>query len=107
MKRVGSNPRPTAARPKEVPANPPALQSLKVELDIDTSKIDKSLALAARDARWAKAFNAWMQDFVNNPEKFRSTTADALEFMRQRVAGREPTYGDDCAAVFAAYLDAA
>ena len=56
--------------------------------------------------KWAAAFNRWMDDFVNDPGKFESTTADALNHLRERIDGREPTFGERCAATFDAYLKA-
>lgn len=42
-------------------------------------------ALRSEDEKVSKAFNAWMQDFVNDPEKFNSTAGSALKFMRERL----------------------
>lgn len=53
----------------------------------------------------ARAFNLWMDDFTNNPEAFCSTTSSALQHMREKLEGKEPTYGDVCAAQYAAYLE--
>jgi hypothetical protein len=52
----------------------------------------------------AAAFNMWMDDFVNDPESFQSTTASALEHLREKLDGRAPTYGESSAATYAAYL---
>ena len=76
-----------------------------LEVSIDASSIESAIKRAVVNTRWAKAFNDWMQDFVNNPEKFTSTTAGALKFLRDRSVGREPTYGEECAVCFQAYLD--
>ena len=54
--------------------------------------------------KYAAAFNAWMDDFVNNPEKFESTTKAALGHLRERLNGKPPTYGETSAATFEAYL---
>lgn len=54
--------------------------------------------------KYAAAFNAWMDDYVNNPEKFESTTKSALDHLRERMDGRPPTYGETSAATFEAYL---
>lgn len=54
--------------------------------------------------KFAAAFNQWMDDFVNNPDKFKSVTESALEHLRERLAGRAPTYGESSAATFEAYL---
>lgn len=56
------------------------------------------------EEQWAAAFNRWMDDFVNNPEEFQSTTAAALAHLRERLDGKPATYGDTCAAQFSAYL---
>lgn len=54
--------------------------------------------------KYAAAFNQWMDDYVNNPEQFDSVTHVALEHLKQKLAGREPTYGETSAATFEAYL---
>lgn len=56
------------------------------------------------DDALARAFNAWMDDYVNHPETFTSTTATALAHLRDRIDGREPTYGEVSAATLKAYL---
>ncbi len=53
----------------------------------------------------AAAFNLWMDEFVNNPDAFESTTGSALTHLREQLDGREPTYGESCAVTYAAYLD--
>lgn len=52
----------------------------------------------------AEAFNLWMDEFTNHPETFHSTTASALQHLRERLEGKEPTYGESAAAMYAAYL---
>jgi hypothetical protein len=57
------------------------------------------------EAALARAFNAWMDEYVNHPERFSSTTEDALRHLRERVEGRAPTYGEVSAATLRAYLN--
>lgn len=54
--------------------------------------------------KYAAAFNAWMDDFVNNPEQFQNATKEALDHMRERLEGKPPSYGDTAAAAFESYL---
>jgi hypothetical protein len=54
----------------------------------------------------AKAFDAWMTDFVNNPERFKSMTATALDHMRKTMSGEELTYGQSCSVALQEYLKA-
>jgi|GEM_PF-3527703 len=56
------------------------------------------------DAALAAAFNSWMDEYVNHPERFSDTTAAALKHLRERIDGREPTYGEVSAATLKAYL---
>jgi hypothetical protein len=56
---------------------------------------------------YAKAFNNWMDDYVNNPEQFESLTKTTLDHLRARLNGRAPTYGESCAVTFEAYLSQA
>lgn len=54
--------------------------------------------------KFVEAFNRWMDDFTNNPEKFEDATKAALDHLKEKLAGREPTYGESAAATFEAYL---
>lgn len=55
--------------------------------------------------KYAAAFNQWMDDFVNHPDKFQSVTETALTHLREKLDGRPPTYGESSAATFEAYLN--
>ena len=46
----------------------------------------------------AKAFNEWMRRFEQEPEKFQSEYQSVKEFLRNQADGREPSYGESCAA---------
>jgi hypothetical protein len=50
------------------------------------------------------AFNQWQDDYTNNPDGFEDTTKTALNHLRERLDGKEPTYGQSAAATFQAYL---
>lgn len=56
------------------------------------------------DEKSAAAFNLWMDDFTNNPDAFANTTVNALRHLRERSDGREPTYGEEAATTYAAYM---
>lgn len=49
----------------------------------------------------AKAFNAWMQNYINEPEKYDSQWEVIKDFLAARSQGKEPTYGEICAVYFA------
>lgn len=53
----------------------------------------------------AAAFNRWMDDFVNDPEAFSSTTGLALQHAKERNEGKPLTYGQTAAATLTAYLE--
>ena len=53
---------------------------------------------------FAKAFNNWMDDYTKNPLAYKSTADAAIKHLREKLDGREPSYGEECAAVFRAYL---
>ena len=50
------------------------------------------------------AFNLWMDEFLNDPERFESTTRSALRHAKEKAGGGGLTYGADAAACFRAYL---
>lgn len=56
--------------------------------------------------RVADAFNQWMDDYTNNPEKFESMTSTVLKHLKEKEDGGEPSYGEACAAILANYMSA-
>lgn len=53
---------------------------------------------------FAKAFNQWMDDYTKNPEAYSKIEQESVAFLRERLSGKEPSYGERCAAIFSAYL---
>jgi hypothetical protein len=53
-----------------------------------------------------QAFNLWMTDFTENPEAYEAIEETAIGFLREQLDGREPTYGQEAAAIFREYLKA-
>lgn len=56
------------------------------------------------NTKFVDAFNAWMMDYCENPEEFAKVEAEALKFLREKLDGKEPSYGDVAAATFEEYL---
>jgi len=54
--------------------------------------------------RLEAAFNLWMDEFLNDPEKFKSTTALALRHAKEKRVGKKLTYGERAATCLLAYL---
>lgn len=57
--------------------------------------------------KYSSAFNRWMDEYTNDPEKFSATESVAISHLKERLGGKEPTYGQRAAATFEAYLQAA
>lgn len=55
--------------------------------------------------KFSAAFNRWMDDYVNNPDQFKSVTETALQHLREKMKGQTPSYGDISATTFEAYLE--
>ena len=53
----------------------------------------------------AKAFNAWMYDYIEDPEQFQREMTIVKKYAIQLGEGEEPTYGDNCAATLMHYLE--
>lgn len=51
----------------------------------------------------ARAFNAWMQDYVDHPEKFEREWKSVGQFLTEKTGGKEPSYGEICAVVLERY----
>ena len=58
-------------------------------------------------AMMVAAFNQWMQDYTDNPQAFEDIHVSAMRALNERLAGKEPTYGETCAALLVAYMDKA
>ncbi len=46
----------------------------------------------------ARAFNEWMRRYTEDPGAFDAEFVTAGRFLQEQASGREPTYGDHCAA---------
>ena len=46
----------------------------------------------------AEAFNEWMRLYTENPEKFQRDWQSVHMFLEEKQAGKEPSYGEACAA---------
>jgi hypothetical protein len=51
------------------------------------------------------AFNRWMDHFTKEPENFSDGYSDALQHLREKLDGKEPTYGQECAELIERYLE--
>lgn len=49
-------------------------------------------------AKLAKAFNEWMRRYTDTPEQFDREWQTVAEFLKDKAEGREPSYGETCAA---------
>ena len=45
-----------------------------------------------------KLSNEWMRRFIETPEEFAHQFQSVTDFLRDESEGREPTYGERCAA---------
>lgn len=55
-------------------------------------------------ARVAVAFNRWMDECINHPEKFEHTSATVLRHQQEKDNGEPNSYGDDCASLLEHYM---
>jgi len=54
---------------------------------------------------YAAAFNAWMDDYVNNPQAYESIYDTAMRHVSEKLGGYEASYGEVCAEVLVNYLN--
>ena len=54
---------------------------------------------------YAAAFNAWMDDYVNNPQAYENSHDSAVRHLKEKLNGEEPSYGEVCAEVLVNYLN--
>jgi len=50
------------------------------------------------------AFNKWMDEYINDPEAFQETYKTALNHCKEKLEGKEPSYGEVAAEQFIKYL---
>lgn len=49
----------------------------------------------------AEAFNEWMRRYTENPSRFEREFQTVTQFLSDQAAGRQPSYGEVCAAYLA------
>ena len=54
---------------------------------------------------FAAAFNAWMDDYMNNPQAYEDSHDSAVRHLKEKLNGQEPSYGAVCAEVLVKYLN--
>jgi hypothetical protein len=54
---------------------------------------------------YAAAFNAWMNDYTNNPQAFEDSHTTAIRHLTEKLNGEEPSYGQLSAELFQDYLN--
>ena len=58
-----------------------------------------------KELNYAAAFNAWMDDYVNNPQVYENSHDSAVRHLKEKLNGEEPSYGEVCAEVLVNYLN--
>lgn len=53
---------------------------------------------------WAKAFELWLDDCCEGNSRYNFIRKNAISSFTSS-SGRKPNYGEECAAVFQAYID--
>lgn len=53
----------------------------------------------------AKAFNRWMEEYRQHPERFEHTWATVRRFIKEKAENKEPSYGDICVGMLNRYID--
>lgn len=54
---------------------------------------------------YAAAFNAWMDDYMNNPQAYEDSHDSAVRHLKEKLNGEEPSYGAVCQEVLIKYLE--
>lgn len=68
--------------------------------------VEKTPGAAIDRATMAKAFNAWMKDYIDHPDKFKRDWQAVFEFLAEQKRGKKPTYGEVCTALLHQYAKA-
>lgn len=54
---------------------------------------------------YAAAFNAWQDDFINNPQAYEDSQTVAIRHLTEKLNGEEPSYGQVAAQMLIEYLN--
>lgn len=54
--------------------------------------------------KFAQAFNMWQDDFCNNPRAYEIASDTAMRHLKEKLDGKEPSYGAVAAQIFQQYL---
>lgn len=55
--------------------------------------------------QFAAAFNAWVEDYIHNPQGYEDSYETAMRHVSEKLKGEEASYGQVAAEVFQSYLD--
>lgn len=58
------------------------------------------------EKRLADAFNAWMDEYTDHPERFMTDEKETQRHLEERAAGQPLTYGDRATATLLRYMNA-
>ena len=61
--------------------------------------------LQAKNTTVAAAFNCWLDEYENYPEKFEQEWATMRRHLKEKADGVEPTYGEECVGLLNLYID--
>lgn len=53
----------------------------------------------------ASAFNQWMREYIDEPERFKASVRSVTEFIGSDITGEQPTYGTEAALTLLQYLE--
>ena len=53
----------------------------------------------------AAAFNEWMREYIDEPEKFQAEARSIVEFIGADIHGEEPEYGVQAALTLLGYIE--
>lgn len=57
------------------------------------------------EPNYAAAFNAWMDDYMNDPQAYEDSHDSAVRHLKEKLNGEEPSYGAVCQEVLIKYLE--
>jgi len=66
---------------------------------------EKAFVLANQAPDYAAAFNAWMNDYISDPQAYENSHDSAVRHLKEKLNGEEPSYGEICAEVLVNYLN--
>lgn len=72
---------------------------------INSTDFLSTVKIVQKEPNYAAAFNAWQDDFINNPQAYEDSQTVAIRHLTEKLNGEDPSYGQVAAQMLIEYLE--